>query len=219
MVDIGECDASKYLDDKETAIEHLNAATQAEDPRRLQTTIGDVAKARGMARADCAKDVVLKVFKNVDDLAPFPVAWRFAAEDSGSDASREPSPVEWMFGGDAGVRMSGTLHVDGRDFSFSCSFRRPPTMAVAAHVLGGCVSAVASELLDSVDVRDLWPSEDDARILFARSHGVCGFSEAVNGAATHVADVVRSDMEAYANLLTVAHALEELEGQYRTGRV
>ncbi|PKU93249.1 helix-turn-helix domain-containing transcriptional regulator [Bifidobacterium pseudolongum] len=56
MVDIGEWDASEYLDDKETTIEHLNAAAQSDDPRHLQTAIGDVAKACGMAYADCAKE-------------------------------------------------------------------------------------------------------------------------------------------------------------------
>ena len=172
-----------------------------------------------MMQADGANDVVLNVFESVDDMVPFPVAWRFDEEGSVSDALREPSPAGWLFGADTGVRVSGTLRVDGRGFPFGCSFRRVPGMAVAAHVLGVCVTAAASDLLASVDVRGMWPAGDGARMSFDRSRGVQGFSEAVNGAAAHVADVVRADMEAYANLLTVAHALEELEGQYRTGRV
>lgn len=50
MVNISEWDASEYLDDEETIIEYLNAAAQADDPRLLQTALGDVAKARGMAQ-------------------------------------------------------------------------------------------------------------------------------------------------------------------------
>mgnify|MGYP002508180247 FL=1 len=52
MVNISEWDASEYLDDEETIIEYLNAAAQADDPRLLQTALGDVAKARGMAQVD-----------------------------------------------------------------------------------------------------------------------------------------------------------------------
>lgn len=54
MVNISEWDASEYLDDEETIIEYLNAAAQSDDPRLLQTALGDVAKARGMAQV--AKD-------------------------------------------------------------------------------------------------------------------------------------------------------------------
>lgn len=42
MVNISEWDASEYLD----------AAAQSDDPRLLQTALGDVAKARGMAQVD-----------------------------------------------------------------------------------------------------------------------------------------------------------------------
>lgn len=54
MVNISEWDASEYLDDEETILEYLNAAAQAGDPWLLQTALGDVAKARGMAQV--AKD-------------------------------------------------------------------------------------------------------------------------------------------------------------------
>lgn len=45
------------------------------------------------------------------------------------------------------------------------------------------------------------------------------FSEAVNGVAAHAADLIWSDMEAYANLLTVVHTLSVLEERYRTARI
>lgn len=50
MVNIGEFDASEYIESEEDAIAYLNAAAETGDPSLMQAAIGDIAKARGMGQ-------------------------------------------------------------------------------------------------------------------------------------------------------------------------
>lgn len=50
MVNIGEFDASEYIEGEDDAIAYLNAAAETGDPALLQSAIGDIAKARGMGQ-------------------------------------------------------------------------------------------------------------------------------------------------------------------------
>lgn len=50
MVNIGEFDASEYIEGEDDAIAYLNAAAETGDPALLQAAIGDIAKARGMGQ-------------------------------------------------------------------------------------------------------------------------------------------------------------------------
>lgn len=142
-----------------------------------------------------AKSTVLEVFGDVLGLVSFPVSWKFG-------------PVE-------GGHMVGTLYVDGRDFDFGFAFRATPGKAVAAHVLNLRVADVASNLLSTIDVEDMWESWGNSHTSWDESRGVRGFYDAVNSVAEHVTGLVESDIEAYANLLTVAYALKQLADRYR----
>ena len=49
-VDVSTWDASEYLESEEDIAAYLNAVIEEGDPALLQAAIGDIAKARGMAR-------------------------------------------------------------------------------------------------------------------------------------------------------------------------
>ena len=50
MVNIGEFDASEYIEGEDDAIAYLNAAAETGDPVLLQAAIGDIAKEAGVGR-------------------------------------------------------------------------------------------------------------------------------------------------------------------------
>lgn len=145
---------------------------------------------------ELTKNTVLEVFEDVAELVPFPVAWKFGPAD--------------QYG------VVGTLYVDGRDFDLGVSPNVEPSNVNVAHELNIGVGHVASNLLDDIDVADMWASWSVTHTSWDEARGVHGFSDAVDSVAEHVTGMVESDIEAYANLLTIMYALKQLAEQYRT---
>lgn len=146
--------------------------------------------------AQRATGTVREVFKDMARMVPFPVTWH---------------PRTVMAG-----HMPGTLQVDGRAFEFGFSFRNTPTRYVAAHVLNLRVEALAFDVLAAVDVAGLWASWTGAHSADDMPRDMCGVWDMFHDAAGHVTGMIGADMEAYAQLLTIGHALTVLEHHYRT---